>query len=58
MKILVFTVTAWNSKVGANTWETLLEQYGSENVANVIFVTKFLIVKFVQNILQFLKIKS
>lgn len=35
MKILVFTVTAWNSKVGANTWETLLEQYGSENVANV-----------------------
>ncbi len=27
MRILVFTVTSWNSKVGANTWESLLEQY-------------------------------
>lgn len=27
MRILVFTVTAWNSKVGANTWESLLSQY-------------------------------
>ena len=34
-KILVFTVTAWNSKVGANTWETLLEQYDSKNIANI-----------------------
>ena len=34
-KILVFTVSAWNSKVGANTWATLLEDYGSENVANI-----------------------
>ena len=35
MKILVFTVTAWNSNVGANTWETLLEQYDSADVANI-----------------------
>lgn len=27
MRILVFTVTAWNSRVGANTWESLLSQY-------------------------------
>ena len=35
MKILVFTVTAWNSKVGANTWETLLSQYDSVDIANI-----------------------
>lgn len=34
-KILVFTVSSWNSRVGANTWATLLEQYGSENIANI-----------------------
>ncbi len=34
-KILVFTVAAWNSKVGSNTWATLLRKYGSENVANL-----------------------
>ncbi len=34
-KILVFTVAAWNSRVGSNTWATLLKKYGSENVANV-----------------------
>ena len=26
-KILVFTVNAWNSVVGDNTWATLLEYY-------------------------------
>ena len=34
-KILVITVSSWNSKVGSNTWCTLLEQYGSENIANI-----------------------
>ncbi len=34
-KILVFTVAAWNSRVGSNTWATLLKKYGSENVANI-----------------------
>ena len=34
-KILIFTVSSWNSKVGANTWATLVEQYDSENVANI-----------------------
>jgi len=34
-RILVFTVAAWNSKVGSNTWTTLLEGYPSENIANV-----------------------
>ncbi len=31
--ILVFTVSSWNSKVGSNTWATLLSDYPSENVA-------------------------
>ena len=35
MKILVFTVSSWNSKVGANTWATLLDQYDSANIANI-----------------------
>ncbi len=34
-KILIFTVSAWNSKVGANTWGSLLSQYDSKNLANV-----------------------
>ena len=34
-KILIFTVSAWNSKVGANTWASLLSQYDSENLANI-----------------------
>ena len=34
-KILVMSVPAWNSKVGANTWATLLERYDSENVASI-----------------------
>lgn len=34
-KILIFTVASWNSKVGANTWATLLENYDRENLANI-----------------------
>ena len=34
-KILVFTVASWNSKVGANSWATLLETYDSANIANI-----------------------
>ena len=34
-RILVITVSAWNSKVGSNTWSTVLQQYGSENIANL-----------------------
>ena len=34
-KILAITVSSWNSKVGSNTWPTLLEQYGKDNVANI-----------------------
>lgn len=35
MKILVFTVPSWNSKVGANSWATLLSQYDSNDIANI-----------------------
>lgn len=34
-RILVFTVSAWNSKVGANTWASLLEHYDSKKIANI-----------------------
>lgn len=34
-RILVITVAAWNSKVGANSWASLLENYDSKNVANL-----------------------
>lgn len=34
-KILIFTVTSWNSKVGANTWETLVSNYGKEQLASI-----------------------
>ena len=34
-KILVMTVSAWNDKVGSNTWTTLLQGYESENIANL-----------------------
>jgi len=34
-KILVFTVSSWNSKVGANSWATLLKQYDNKNIANI-----------------------
>ena len=35
MKILVFTINAWNSIVGDNTWPSLLSQYSSEDIANL-----------------------
>ena len=35
IKILVLTVTAWNSLVGDNTWSTLLAPYNNENIANI-----------------------
>ena len=35
MKILVVTVTSWNSKIGANSWATLLENFDSKNIANI-----------------------
>ena len=34
-KILVITVSSWNSRVGANTWTSLLQNYDSSNVANI-----------------------
>ena len=34
-RILVITVSSWNSRVGANTWATLLEKYDNEKVANI-----------------------
>lgn len=34
-RILVFTVSAWNSKIGANTWASLLEGYDSAKIANI-----------------------
>jgi len=34
-KILVVTVESWNSKVGLNTWPTLLAKFPSENIANI-----------------------
>ncbi len=37
MKILVITVGSWNSKVGANTWASLLEGYDSAQIANLYF---------------------
>lgn len=35
IRILVITVPSWNSKVGANSWASLLEGYPSENVASI-----------------------
>jgi len=35
VKILVFSVPSWNSKVGANSWAALLESYPSRNIASV-----------------------
>lgn len=34
-RILVLTVASWNSRVGANTWASLLQPYESKNVANI-----------------------
>lgn len=35
VKILVITVPSWNSKIGANSWETLLQGYSPENIASI-----------------------
>ncbi len=34
-RILVFTVSAWNNSVGADTWASLLSEYPPENIANI-----------------------
>ncbi len=34
-KILVCNVACWNSKIGANTFSSLLEKYPAENIANI-----------------------
>jgi len=35
IKILVITVPSWNSRVGANSWATLLKDYPAENLASI-----------------------
>ena len=40
-KILVFTVASWNSKVGANTWASLLDDYPSDKIANLCIREEF-----------------
>ncbi len=35
MRILVFTVPSWNSRIGSNSWATLLEKYDSSKIANI-----------------------
>lgn len=34
-KILIFTVSSWNSRIGSNTWATLVDGYPAENLANI-----------------------
>lgn len=34
-RILIFTMTSWNSRVGANTWESLLVDFDDEKLANI-----------------------
>ena len=34
-KILVVTVESWNSKVGLNTWPSLVSKFPSDNIANI-----------------------
>ena len=34
-KILVLSMSAWNSKVGSDTWATLLEWQDPDNIANI-----------------------
>ena len=41
LKILVFSVPSWNSKIGANSWATLLASYPSENIASVYIRDEF-----------------
>ena len=40
-KILVITVECWNSKIGANTFSSLLEQFPAENIANIYLREEF-----------------
>jgi len=35
IKILVMTVSSWNSKIGANSWATFLDSYNSENISSI-----------------------
>lgn len=35
VRILVLSISAWNSKVGLNTWPTLLEGHNPQSVANI-----------------------
>lgn len=34
-KILVLSISSWNSKVGSNTWPLLLEMYNPNSIANI-----------------------
>ena len=34
-KILVMSMSAWNSRVGSDTWATLMGQYDPKNIANI-----------------------
>lgn len=34
-QILIFTVASWNSRIGSNTWATLVNGYPAENLANI-----------------------
>lgn len=34
-KVLVLSISAWNSRVGSNTWPTLLGNLNPENIANI-----------------------
>lgn len=34
-KILIFTVASWNSRIGSNTWASLVDGYPAENLANI-----------------------
>lgn len=34
-KVLVVSMSAWNSVIGSNTWSTLLENYNPNNIANI-----------------------
>ena len=35
IKVLVLSVSSWNSKVGMNTWPELLKDFDADNVANI-----------------------
>lgn len=40
-RILVITVASWNSKVGSNTWSSLLKNYDSDKIANICIRDEF-----------------